>query len=112
MKSNEYMNTTFKKENDIGHLYFSGDMDLVSREAIYKAVQDVVDECTKIVFHLDDVEYIDSSGLTSMYRAAKMLISQNKPFSILGANDRIKNLFKLTNFEDFIKKGSADNIVE
>jgi len=106
------MDTSFKKENDVGHLYLVGDMDLLSKRMIENSAKNAIQQCNHLHVHMDKVDYVDSSGLSALLLIATSLVKENKTFIITGANERVKNLFKITNFDRFLLKNAVDTIID
>lgn len=103
------MNISYRKENGTGHLFFEGELDLFSRKMVEQSIREASAQCDRIEIHLDFVDYLDSSGLSTLFCVARSLAKNNKKFKVTGANERIKNLFKIINFDTFLEKYDADN---
>lgn len=102
------MNITYRIDKNIGHIFLEGDLDLLTKRIVETRIKEVVDNCSHLEIHLDSVDYMDSSGLSTLFGAARLLFKNNKTFSVTGANERVQNLFKMTNFDAFLKLHGVD----
>ena len=106
------MHITYNKENGTGHLKLDGDLDIVSKRLVDAYVKNILDQCNQLEIHLDNVDYMDSSGLSTLFGISHLITKSGKSLIISGANDRIKNLFKMTSFEEFIERQNVDNKIK
>jgi len=100
---------TYHQEEATGHIVLDGDLDIISRKLIDKQFNEIFDKVNRLEVNLDLVDYIDSSGLAALFSIARSMLKSNKPLVISGANSRIKNLFKITNFEEYLEEFPVDN---
>jgi ABC-type transporter Mla MlaB component len=55
------------------------------------------------------VKELEKTYLSALFCVARSLDKNDKKFKVTEANERIKNLFKLINFDIFLEKYDADN---
>lgn len=62
----------------------------------------------KIVVDFRSTEYIDSSGIGVLIRAAKLIKPNNGDLAVSGINNEIKDIFKMINLQNIINIYNSD----
>ncbi|MDO4594401.1 MAG: STAS domain-containing protein [Tissierellia bacterium] len=73
-----------------------GDLDIYSKEEMIKIIEDLKKYDKDLVFDLEKLEYIDSTGLGQFINVYKMVNEKERDVKIINAKPNIKKLFDIT----------------
>jgi anti-sigma B factor antagonist len=94
------MHISEKKINGIVICYIKGDIDINSSPQIRKVFERLADEKTdKILINLNEVSYIDSSGLATMVEMLKRTRGYGGRIKLSNLAAKVKSLFEITKLE-------------
>ena len=83
----------------------SGMLDSVSGNQLHHDISDIVAAGADIVLiDLQDVKFMDSSGLGALVSAIKMVRSIGAKFFVCSINEQVRILFELTGMDRVIEK--------
>lgn len=77
-----------------------GDLDVYSEEEFKKFIDEKIDANKDIVFDLEKLDYLDSTGLGMFMTVYNMQKSKDKKVKIINSKENIKKLFKITDLFD------------
>lgn len=77
-----------------------GDLDVYSEDDFKSFIDEKIDVNKDIIVDLDELEYLDSTGLGMFMSIYKMLDANGKSIKIINAKENIKKLFKITDLTD------------
>lgn len=77
-----------------------GDLDVYSEEEFKKFIDEKIDANKDIIFDLEKLDYLDSTGLGMFMTIYNMQRSSNKKVKIINSKENIKKLFKITDLFD------------
>ena len=78
-----------------------GEVDIFNASGIRNYVVELIEKgYTCIILNLDEVKYIDSTGLYRLIELRKILAAKDGKLSLVCCSPRILKLFYLTNLED------------
>ncbi|WP_151409486.1 STAS domain-containing protein [Anaerococcus sp. Marseille-P9784] len=78
----------------------TGDLDVYSEEEFKKFIDEKIDANKDIVFDLEKLDYLDSTGLGMFMTVYNMQKSKDKKVKIINSKENIKKLFKITDLFD------------
>lgn len=78
----------------------TGDLDVYSEEEFKKFIDEKIDANKDIVFDLENLDYLDSTGLGMFMTVYNMQKSRDKKVKIINSKENIKKLFKITDLFD------------
>lgn len=78
----------------------TGDLDVYSEEEFKKFIDEKIDANKDIIFDLEKLDYLDSTGLGMFMTIYNMQRSSNKKVKIINSKENIKKLFKITDLFD------------
>ena len=81
-------------------LELSGDLDVYSEEEFKKFIDEKIDANKDIIFDLEKLDYLDSTGLGMFMTVYNMQKSKDKKVKIINSKENIKKLFKITDLFD------------
>lgn len=82
---------------NITGIFFSGRLDVASRELVKAQLHEVLDfDTLYIIANLKDVSFIDSSGLSALVSGLRVAREQNKDIILVGLNKQAQMVFNLT----------------
>jgi anti-sigma B factor antagonist len=91
------MKITEKKINDIEVIAISGRIDVISAKDLETFVNSTIDNNnSRIVFDLEDTEYISSSGLRIFLAALKRLKKENGEMRLASPQPTIRNILDIS----------------
>ena len=78
-----------------------GEIDLNSSPQLRKALQTAIkDDNSPILIDLENVKYMDSSGLATLVEVFQQTTKNNRKFSIFSLKDAVKNIFSITRLDE------------
>ena len=81
---------------------FTGQLDAYSEKQFTTFINEVFDSNQlSVVIDLSNIDFIDSSGLGAMVKAAKKCTQSKRAFSVVG-NPRVVQTIKLVRLEEFL----------
>lgn len=78
----------------------TGDLDVYSEEEFKKFIDEKIDANKDIIFDLEKLDYLDSTGLGMFMTVYNMQKSKDKKVKIINSKENIKKLFKITDLFD------------
>lgn len=78
----------------------TGDLDVYSEEEFKKFIDEKIDANKDIIFDLENLDYLDSTGLGMFMTVYNMQKSKDKKVKIINSKENIKKLFKITDLFD------------
>ncbi|WP_099321508.1 STAS domain-containing protein [Anaerococcus sp. Marseille-P3625] len=78
----------------------TGDLDVYSEEEFKKFIDEKIDANKDIIFDLEKLDYLDSTGLGMFMTVYNMQKSRDKKVKIINSKENIKKLFKITDLFD------------
>ncbi len=99
------MDITIKElENDIVLISLDGEIDLYTASDLRDAIFEQIDSNKiKIIIDLENITYIDSSGIGTLITSLSKLKKINGNMSIIHVYDSVKKVFELTKLTTFFK---------
>ncbi len=97
-------------EDDIVVLDVDGDIDLYSASDLRDSVFEQIDTgLTKVIINLENVTYIDSSGIGTLITSLSKIKKINGKMCIINVYDSVKKVFELTKLTTFFKIYTSEN---
>ncbi len=97
-------------EDDIAVLDVDGDIDLYSASDLRDSVFEQIDiGKTKVIINLENVTYIDSSGIGTLITSLSKIKKINGKMCIINVYDSVKKVFELTKLTTFFKIYTSEN---
>lgn len=78
----------------------TGDLDVYSEEEFKKFIDEKIDANKDIIFDLEKLDYLDSTGLGMFMTVYNNQKSKDKKVKIINSKENIKKLFKITDLFD------------
>lgn len=78
----------------------TGDLDVYSEEEFKKFIDEKIDANKDIIFDLEKLDYLDSTGLGMFMTVYNIQKSKDKKVKIINSKENIKKLFKITDLFD------------
>ena len=89
-----------KIEDDIQTVKLVGDLDVYSEEDFKEFIEEKIDANKDLVFDLQDLDYLDSTGLGMFMLIYNKQKENGKSVKIINTKENIKKLFKITDLSD------------
>ena len=89
-----------KIEDDIQTVKLVGDLDVYSEEDFKEFIEEKIDANKDLVFDLQDLDYLDSTGLGMFMIIYNKQKENGKSVKIINTKENIKKLFKITDLSD------------
>jgi len=88
-------------------VYIKGELDLAAAEQFQRAVEPLANDTTKLlVIHLDELTYIDSTGIGMLVALLKTRKKQGARFAIENVPPKVQRLFDLTGVSYFFSEAN------
>ncbi len=101
-------------ENGIYEISVDGDIDASSSIHLDNALENALNDHTKILVNLESLNYISSAGLGVFIARLDEIKNNNLKMVLYGLNDKVHNVFKILGLEELltIKTDKAKAIEE
>ncbi len=102
------MDLNIRRENDIHIIEIAGDLDMYNTLHLKDAVTQLVEnQISKLILNLEDVRYIDSSGIGTLLFIYNTATKKNIRFFITNVKEQPRKVLELTKLTTFFP--FADN---
>lgn len=103
-----------ERKKDFAVVSIVGDLDMYTLPKAKEQVQKLINEkCVKVVFNLEKMNYIDSSGLGFFIGTLKRLKDQGGALRLVNLNSYISGIFNLINLHTILEVyDSLDQAIE
>jgi anti-sigma B factor antagonist len=92
-------NFSFDKNNNECIIYANGEIDLSNSQDLRKMVLAALKTDNKVSVNLNNVSYIDSSGIASLVEGLQFSKSQNKEFFLLNPSKQVTAILSLARLD-------------
>ncbi|WP_416334764.1 STAS domain-containing protein [Anaerococcus sp. DFU013_CI05] len=86
--------------DDIQTIKLIGDLDVYSEDEFKSFIDEKIDPNKDVTIDLNELDYLDSTGLGMFMNIYKMVNDNGKEIKIINAKDNIQKLFKITDLTD------------
>ena len=96
--------SNLNNENNFWEIHLEGELDVSSADKLKEYLHNLADE--KIIdmkINLENLDYIDSTGLGVMIGVLKKLKTDNKEIYILNPKNNVKKIFTITGLDKIFK---------
>ena len=98
------MEISFKDLGEHRVIEVSGEVDLYNVSELKKALFDITTgEYPSIIVDMNDVNYMDSSGIGALVAGQKKMRANNGKFALMNINEDVLNVLKLATLDKFFK---------
>ena len=98
------INSMLDKSNDFWNVYLKGEIDISTADELKKSLHKLVDEKNiDIRLNLEDLDYIDSTGLGVIIGILKRLRIENKEVYIEKPKNNVRKIFNITGLDKIFK---------
>lgn len=98
---------TLETKNDTNSfvVYVGGEIDLNTVDQLEEAIKEGLDLKKDIAIDMNDVRFIDSTGIGLLVQTYKKLNQEDKKITVLNAKENVRKVFKITCLEDTFNMG-------
>ena len=97
------MEITQKEENGIIFISIKGRLDADSSPEAEKVVKEALaGQVARVLFNLDELEYLSSAGLRVLLSAAKEMRRRDGKIALCSLNEFVKEIFEVSGFQSLI----------
>lgn len=98
------INSMLDKSNDFWKVYLKGEIDISTADELKRSLHKLVDEKNiDIRLNLEDLDYIDSTGLGVIIGILKRLRIENKEVYIEKPKNNVRKIFNITGLDKIFK---------
>ena len=91
------------QEGEITIITIKGRLDAATAPVAGKAIKKIIEEdCPRILFNFNDLEYLSSGGLRIILEAAKKIKRKEGKLVLCSLNQFVKEIFVVSGFETLI----------
>jgi anti-anti-sigma factor len=102
-KKDKKMELTHEKEGENLMITIKGRLDAATSPVADNAIKKIMDEdCPRVLFNLNDLEYLSSGGLRVILGVAKELRRREGKFVLCSLNQFVKEIFVVSGFDSLI----------
>ena len=83
-------------------LFISGRLDTASSPAFESKISKLIDGKTDVIFDLQELSYISSSGLHVLLLIQKTMMANNRKLVLRNVNGAVKDVFEMTGFSTIV----------
>lgn len=95
------MSYSKKTVNDVLIIDINGDVDLENSDSLREQVSIALDENTKVSVDMNEVTYIDSSGIAALIESKQKAEESSKEFKILRPSESVSSVLKMAKLDTF-----------
>ena len=95
------MSYSEKTVNDVLIIDINGDVDLENSDSLREQVSIALDENTKVSVDMNEVTYIDSSGIAALIESKQKAEETSKEFKILRPSESVSSVLKMAKLDTF-----------
>jgi len=95
------MSYSEKTVNDVLIIDINGDVDLENSDSLREQVSIALDENTKVSVDMNEVTYIDSSGIAALIESKQKAEESSKEFKILRPSESVSSVLKMAKLDTF-----------
>lgn len=89
----------FEKDDKHCTLFVHGDVDLSNSSELRKTILSALKTSPLVVIDLNDVTYIDSSGIAALVEGLQFANSHDKSFRLKRLSDHVKSIIELARLD-------------
>jgi anti-sigma B factor antagonist len=98
-----------RKENETCTVYVKGEIDAFTAPQLKDKLDSIVVEGTKLVINMEEVSYIDSTGLGVFVGVLKLTRTNGGSLQLIEVNDRVNRLLKITGLSEIMNVAGREN---
>jgi len=96
--------SNLNNENNFWDIHLEGELDVSSADKLKEYLHNLADEkILDMKINLENLDYIDSTGLGVMIGVLKKLKTDNKEIYILNPKNNVKKIFTITGLDKIFK---------
>lgn len=96
--------SNLNNENNFWEIHLEGELDVSSADKLKEYLHNLADEkILDMKINLENLDYIDSTGLGVMIGVLKKLKTDNKEIYILNPKNNVKKIFTITGLDKIFK---------
>lgn len=98
------INSKRDSENEFWEVFVKGELDVSTADEFKEYLHSLIDkEIINIKFYLEDLDYIDSTGLGVMIGILKRIKAEKKDIYITSPKENVKKIFSITGLDKIFK---------
>jgi anti-sigma B factor antagonist len=82
----------------------SGELDIAVAPKLREALAEITEEDRDVLVDLEDLTFLDSTGISVLVLACKRIRSQGGAFSLAGMSDRVRRVLEVTSLLEFLQQ--------
>ena len=90
-----------KTENEVLIIDVNGDVDLENSDSLREQVSKALEENTAVSLNMNEVNYIDSSGVAALIESKQKAEEGSKEFKILKPSESVSSVLKMDKLDTF-----------
>lgn len=101
----KFIDINVNKSKDAVKIAIAGEIDLSTIDHIKPVLEDLKMENKDIIVDMDEVKFIDSTGLGVFVKMYKDQKSIDKIITVINTRDSVRKIFKITCMEEMFNMG-------
>ncbi|MGB5823601.1 MAG: STAS domain-containing protein [Proteocatella sp.] len=104
----KFINASIAKSENYNKLIVSGEIDLNTIEILKPKIDELLKENKDILIDMEDVKFIDSTGLGTLVKLYKEQKLKEKKVTIINTKTNVRKIFKITYMEEMFNLGGEN----
>jgi anti-sigma B factor antagonist len=91
------------QDGDPTAVILSGELDIAAAPELREALTQIAEEDRDVLVDLEDLTFLDSTGISVLVMACKRIRSQGGGFSVVGVSDVVRRVLEVTSLLEFLR---------
>lgn len=104
----KFIDASIDKSENCCKLIVSGEIDLNTIEILKPKIEELLQENRDILIDMEDVKFIDSTGLGTLVKLYKEQKLKEKKVTIINTKGNVRKIFKITCMEEMFNLGGEN----
>lgn len=105
----KFVDASIDKNEEYSKLIVSGEIDLNTIEILKPKLEELLKENKDILIDMENVKFIDSTGLGTLVKLYKEQKQREKKVSIINTKKNVRKIFKITCMEEMFNLGGENS---
>ena len=105
----KFIEASADMDDECSRLTISGEIDLNTIEVLEPKLEEMLKEDKDILIDMENVKFIDSTGLGTLVKLYKDQKARNRKVTIINTRVNVRNIFKITCMEEMFNLGGENS---
>ena len=105
----KFIEASIDMDDGCSRLTISGEIDLNTIEVLEPKLEEMLKEDKDILIDMENVKFIDSTGLGTLVKLYKDQKARNRKVTIINTRVNVRKIFKITCMEEMLNLGGENS---